>query len=117
MRILVVDDNKLIRKMVRAVLEEEGMECEEAADMSSALAALKRSAFDLCLLDQNLPDGEGLAVLRAMAAWRLDVRPRVVLLTGSDEEGFLEKARALGASGVLLKPVNPDHLLHAVRER
>ena len=116
MRVLVVDDNALIRKMIRAVLEEEGLECHEASDVTSALASIRSLNPDVCFLDQNLPDGEGLAVLRSVQQWREWSAGRFYLLTGSDEPGLAGKARELGARGILFKPVKPDQLLQKVRE-
>lgn len=116
MRVLVVDDNMLIRKMIRAVLEEEGLECHEASDVASALAALRSLNPDVCFLDQNLPDGEGLAVLRSVQLWGGRCSVRFYLLTGSEEPEVASKARQLGVRGVLFKPVKPDQLLLKVRE-
>jgi DNA-binding response OmpR family regulator len=116
MRVLVVDDNTLIRKMIRAVLEEEGQECHEAADVASAMKSLRDLKPDLCFLDQNLPDGEGLSLLRTLSAMGESLPTRIYLLTGSDEEGLSSKARSFGARGVLFKPVNPGQLLQKLRE-
>ncbi len=117
MRVLVVDDNALIRKMIRAVLDEEGVECHEAADVASALSALRDLKPDLCFLDQYMPDGEGFSVLKALQAWPQGNRPRVYLLTGSADESIASQARQLGATGVLFKPVDPNLLIQKVRER
>ena len=116
MRVLIVDDNALIRRMLRAVLEEEGLECREASDVASAVAALRESPPDLCFLDQNLPDGDGLSILRVARTATGWAKTRFILLTGSDEEGFSTRARELGARGVLFKPVTPEQLLLKVRE-
>ena len=116
MRVLVVDDNTLIRKMIRAVLEEEGLECYEASDVASALAAIRSVTPEVCFLDQNLPDGEGLAVLRAVQQWGGQCPGRFYILTGSEEPELASKARELGARGVLFKPVKPAQLLLKVRE-
>jgi CheY-like chemotaxis protein len=117
MRVLVVDDNVLIRKMVRAVLEEEGLECHEASDVASALSALRTLNPEVCLLDQNLPDGEGLAVLRSVQQWGAHCTGRFYLLTGSEDPDIATKALQVGARGVLLKPVKPEQILRKVRER
>lgn len=116
MRVLVVDDNTLIRKMIRATLEEEGLECLEAVDVATALESVRRDAPDVCFLDQNLPDGDGLDLLRMVREGGGVVPTRFYLLTGSDEEGIATRAGALGARGILFKPVAPDRLLMKVRE-
>ncbi len=117
MKALVVDDNTLIRKMIRAVLEEEGLECHEASDVASALESIRELNPDVCFLDQYMPDGDGLKVLRTLQALPGGPRPRIYLLTGSPDESIVSQALNLGASGVLFKPVNPDQILQKVRER
>ena len=116
MRALLVDDNALIRRMLRVVLEAEGMECHERGDLAGALEATREIRPDWCFLDLHLPDGEGLDLLRTFqaAAGSLAL-PRVVLLTGSDTEGLAGRARQLGAHAVLFKPFNPDQILDLIR--
>jgi CheY-like chemotaxis protein len=115
-QVLVVDDNALIRKMVRAVLESESIVCLEAATASEALIALNENPVDVCFLDQNLPDADGLTVLQLLYAPGGPAnRPKVYLVTGSDEEGLSARALDLGAVGVLAKPLSPDILLRKVR--
>lgn len=117
MQVLVVDDNALIRKMMRAVLESESIACVEASNASEALLAINETPFDLCFLDLNLPDTDGLTVLQLLNAPGGPAhRPKVYLVTGSDEEDLSSKAVELGALGVLAKPLSPDVLLRKVRE-
>ncbi len=117
MKVLLVDDNALIRKMLRAVLEPEGAVCSEAGDVASALAAMVNDPPDVCFLDLHLPDGDGIGLLRQLQA--LSGRgptPRVYLTTGSDTEGLAGKALELGARGVVFKPFTPDQVLEKLRE-
>lgn len=117
MKVLVVDDNALIRRMLRAVLEPEGAQCAEAGDVASAIASLKDATPDLCFLDLHLPDGDGLDILRQLRAMAPHVAvPRVYLITGSDTEGVAGMALELGARGVLHKPFTPDQVLQKLRE-
>jgi CheY-like chemotaxis protein len=115
-KVLIVDDNTLIRKMIRATLEAEGESCVEAATAADALLALHREAPDVLLLDLNLPDADGFTLLRMLAASPAMAVPRIFLVTGSDDVGLGEEARRLGARGVLRKPVTPAVLLRTVRE-
>lgn len=104
MRVLVVDDNLLIRRILRDTLEAEGFECVEASDIRTATSALERESPEVCFLDLHLPDGDAFAVLEH---WRTAGPPRAVriyLLTGSDEAGLATRAVQLGARGVLTKP-------------
>jgi CheY-like chemotaxis protein len=115
-KVLIVDDNVLIRKMLRAILEPEGMECHEASDVSGALSYLVKTPPDVCFLDIHLPDGDGLGVLRHLARLEGSLHPvRIYLLTGSDTEGLSQKALELGARAVLYKPFTPEQILKAAR--
>lgn len=116
MDVLIVDDNALIRKMMRSVLEAEGETCREAATGAEALLAIHAKVPDAVLLDLHLPDTDGLTLLRMLGASQLPRFPRVVLVTGSDEVGLGEEARKLGAAAVLRKPVAPETLVRKVRE-
>jgi len=113
--VLIVDDNVLIRKMIRSTLEAEGESCAEAATAAEALLAIHGDAPDVVLLDLNLPDADGLTLLRMLASTPAVSFPKVFLVTGSDDVGLGEEARRLGARGVLRKPVTPPVLLRAVR--
>lgn len=116
MDVLIVDDNALIRKMMRSVLEAEGESCREAATAAEVLLAVHAKTPEVVLLDLNLPDTDGLTLLRMLGALPLPHFPKVVLVTGSDEVGLGEEARKLGAAAVLRKPVEPATLLRKVRE-
>ncbi len=68
MRVLIVDDSRFVRDYVRGLLEQKGIECEEAADGRSGMSHLYKSdPFDLALLDWNMPIMGGLDMLRECA--------------------------------------------------
>ncbi|MGC8724700.1 MAG: response regulator [Acidobacteriota bacterium] len=111
MKVLVVDDDRLIRKMARAVLEEEGHECLEAGTPAEALHLLREARPEVCFLDLILPDMDGLTLLRLYSAEAGERRVRVFLLTGSESDDLLEQARSCGAEGILRKPFDPELLI------
>jgi DNA-binding response OmpR family regulator len=116
MKALLVDDNALIRKMLRTVLEAEGVECHERGDLAGAMEATLQIRPDWCFLDLHLPDGEGLDLLRRFRAIEgAATLPRVVLLTGSDTEGLAAQSLRLGAHAVLFKPIHPGQILAVIR--
>jgi DNA-binding NarL/FixJ family response regulator len=112
-RVLVADDHPPTRAGVRAALEAAGFEvCCEAADAESAVAGVLRERPDVCLLDIHMP-GNGIAAAGAIRK-RLP-ETAVVMLTVSSEDDDLFDALRAGASGYLLKDIDPGRLPHALQ--
>jgi two-component system, OmpR family, KDP operon response regulator KdpE len=112
-RILVVDDEPPIRKLLRTGLTAHGFNVLEAEDGQTALAMLRRNAMDLLILDLGLPHTDGFAVIESLRASGTNI-PIVVLSARSDETG---KVRALdmGADDFVTKPFGMDELLARIR--
>ncbi len=116
MKVLIVDDDRLIRKMMRAVFEAEGIECSEASSVAGALNLVLDEHPDVCFLDLYLPDGDGISFLRRLSAMKLpSSAPKVYLVTGSDDTGLAGKAVRNGAAGIFTKPFDPKALLDKVK--
>lgn len=115
-RLLVVDDQQLLRRGLRMLLEtEEGLEVVgEAADGREALAVLPRCRPDVVLTDARMPGMDGLELVAALAE-RHPGLPTLVLTTFDDEAVVLGSLGA-GAAGFLLKDVSTDRLAEAIRE-
>lgn len=113
LRVLVIDDEPPIRKLLRVGLSAHGYEILEAANGKMALAALSQQAPDLVILDLGLPDMQGHELLRTMRV-RNDSVPIVVLSSRDDEAG---KVQALdsGADDYVTKPFGMDELLARMR--
>ncbi len=111
-RVLVIDDEPQIRRVVRHALEEEGAQVLEAASGREAvdLAAAERPA--LIVLDLGLPDGSGLGVLREIRAW--SSVPVIVLSARHSEREKVELLDA-GADDYVTKPFSPTELQARVR--
>lgn len=107
-RILIVDDEKLLRWSLQRKCEEWGYEAASVASRAEALLQLQREPFDLALLDVRLPDGNGVEILRQMRADGL-VLP-VVMITADPQVDDVKSAMRLGAFDYLSKPVNLDEL-------
>ncbi len=113
-RILVVDDEVNIRRMVGALLEAEGFETAEAANGEGALAACANDAPDAVLLDLIMPGGpDGLATLEQLRRQVPDVP--VVMMSGKATLSEAVRATKLGAVQFLEKPLTPEGLLVALR--
>ncbi len=108
-RILIVDDEKMIRWSLKASLGEAGYEVEEADEGAAALEAFSREAPDLVILDYRLPDRTGLEVLKSIRALSPDV-PVLLLTAHASLAGAVAAVRE-GAHDYLAKPYEVDDLL------
>jgi two-component system, chemotaxis family, chemotaxis protein CheY len=110
-RILAVDDSAAMRQMVGITLTGAGHEVEHACDGREALAIADRRTFDLVITDVNMPNMDGITLvreLRTRASYRYV--PLLMLTTEASAERKQE-GRAAGATGWLVKPFNPERLL------
>lgn len=114
-RVLVVDDQKLVRDgfLSLLALSPEIEVVGDSADGDSALSFLEENQVDVMLLDLRMPGRDGIATLQAMRERDLDV-PVLVLTTFDDDELVLAAIRA-GAKGYMLKDVTLDQVLGGVR--
>ena len=113
-RILIVDDQALVRAGFRLVLEsQKDFEVAgEAGDGDEAVEASRRLQPDVILMDVRMPRIDGLEAARRILATS---HPRIVMLTTFDLDEYVYAALQAGACGFLLKDVTPDHLIDAVR--
>ena len=111
-KILIVEDNPVTRKLVRAALTLDGFVVEESASGQEAIQAIVRTQPDLVLQDLVLPDMSGYELLNRLRATPGWGNKPIVALTGlTDQDGL----RGAGFTDVLVKPVEPSRLVRAVR--
>jgi two-component system chemotaxis response regulator CheY len=110
MRALIVDDSRFVRGYLRGLLEEKGIECEEAADGQAGMDHLNAGLpFDLALVDWNMPVMNGLEMLVALRAQGYgDVK--VMMVTTEAENDFIIRALDAGADEYLMKPFDDEAL-------
>ncbi|MCE5237772.1 response regulator [bacterium] len=114
-RILIADDEEPVREVCRELLERLGYEVAEAAGGAEALQLLIGSPFDLVLVDLQMPDMEGLELIRRINAIPADRRPAKLIITGNIDEVPPETCADLGISGLLQKRANLSELVSKVQ--
>ena len=114
-RILLADDEELIRETVRDVLTGFGCEVHAVDDGAAAIALLQAEPFDLVLSDIKMPNKNGYEVFAATK--EADPKTPVILTTGFgyDPNHTIVRARREGLSAVLFKPFKVDQLLEEIR--
>ena len=111
MRALIVDDSSFVREYLRHLLDKMGIACEEAADGSQALNVLAaQQAFDLMLLDVNMPIMNGLECVKALREAHLGPQMKVMMVTTEADNSFISTALSNGADEFLMKPFTPESL-------
>ncbi|KJS03148.1 MAG: Fis family transcriptional regulator [Desulfobulbaceae bacterium BRH_c16a] len=101
-KILIIDDDRILVEMLAEQMTGNGHEAASACNLTGGLALLRQSPFDVVLLDVQLPDGNGLEYIPAIAA--SPANPEVIIITGQGEADGAEKAVVSGAWSYIEKP-------------
>lgn len=117
-KVLIVEDEIHIQRLVTHLLEKAGLEVQATSDGAKGLQAMQSMAVppDLVLLDIMMPDVDGLTVLRTM---RLDERLKnvpVIMLTAISQEASVKEGIRLGIRDYVRKPFKPKELTERVRK-
>jgi two-component system chemotaxis response regulator CheY len=110
MRALIVDDSRFVRGYLRGLLEEKGIECDEAADGHAGIERLHcEEPFDLALVDWNMPVMNGLDMLKMLRSQGYKGM-KVMMVTTEAENDFILRALDAGADEYLMKPFDDEAL-------
>src|SRR3954467_5712795 len=112
--VLVVEDNEPNRRVLRLMLNEIGLDPDEAATGHDAIAAAAHRAYDVILMDVQLPDLDGLEITRRIRGQEQAHRATIVALTANALASDEARCRAAGMDGYLQKPVTLDRLSSAI---
>lgn len=115
-RILVVDDNHLIRRLLDLILEGAGHVPVGAESGEEALALAPEAAPDLCIIDEAMPGMRGSDLIRALRRSSDPRLARVPVIGISGRSGAARELLAAGATTFVSKPVDEDHILAAIDE-
>lgn len=111
---LTVDDSKTIREMVSYTLKNSGFEVLEAEDGQQALSVLGDKEVTLIITDLNMPNMNGIELIRNLRAKpQYKFVPILMLTTESDDAKKME-GKTAGATGWIVKPFNPEKLLQVI---
>jgi CheY-like chemotaxis protein/HPt (histidine-containing phosphotransfer) domain-containing protein len=114
-KVLVVDDADENRELVRILLEEVGLSVYEAVNGQEALDKASATAFDLILMDMQMPVMDGFTATRRLR--ELGAKVPIIALTAHAMKGYEKEILEAGCSGYLTKPIDLDRLLRVLGER
>jgi CheY-like chemotaxis protein len=112
-KILVVDDNAMMRKMIISLLSENDIQIEEAIDGRDALDLIEKFSYDLVITDILMPRIEGTELIMEIRRMRPDAG--IIAISGA-KPYYLYVAKKLGVNAVFTKPLNPAKFHEAVNQ-
>jgi len=113
--VLSVDDSASMRQMVKLTLSGAGYEVIEASDGAVGLAKAQSSKVNVIVTDLNMPNMDGLALIRELRKLPAYVGVPILCLTTESDETLKREAKTAGATGWITKPFRPDQLIAIVK--
>lgn len=114
--ILTVDDSPSLRMAIRIALTGTGYTVSEAGDGLEGLNAAKASSFDLIIADLNMPNMDGLTMIRELRKDPAQCGTPIIFLTTESADDMKQQAKAAGATGWLVKPFVPEQLIRVAKK-
>ena len=114
--IMTVDDSASMRQMVAFTLKGAGYDVVEADDGVNALNVAKGKKVDLVVTDVNMPNMDGITLIRQLRALPTYKFTPILMLTTESADNKKQEGKAAGATGWIVKPFNPDQLLATVKK-
>ena len=115
LRVLLAEDNAINQKVALRLLERLGYGADVVGDGRQALARLDHAAYDVILMDVQMPEMDGLEASRTICArWAASERPRIIAMTAEAMLGDRDKCLAAGMDDYIVKPVTLDRLAAAL---
>ena len=114
--IMTVDDSKSIREMVSFTLNQEGYNVVEAYDGLDAVGKLSNSQIDMIITDLNMPNLNGIELIKKVRADSKYKFVPIIMLTTSSQANQKKEGKEAGATGWIVKPFEPKQLLAVVKK-
>ncbi|HOF84086.1 MAG TPA: response regulator [Treponemataceae bacterium] len=114
--ILIVDDSVSIRQSVRFILEQSGYTVAEAADGQEGLKRLGEQKADLVITDVNMPNMDGLTMVRKIRETDGIKFVPILVLTTESQGSVIEDGKKAGATGWIVKPFNDEKLVETIKK-
>jgi two-component system chemotaxis response regulator CheY len=114
-KVIVIDDSKTIREMVRFALEHAGYSIVEAVDGKDGFEKLKSTSdLSMAIVDVNMPNMSGIDMLEALKKGSIAQNVPAIMLTTEGQAALIQRAKQAGARGWMVKPFKPDQLVATV---
>lgn len=114
--ILIVDDSESIRELVGLTLESSGYQIEKGVDGKDALRFLDGRELDLVITDLNMPEMDGIQLIREIRKNPSYNTVPILMLTTESQASKKDEAKAAGATGWIVKPFVQDKLIQVVKK-
>ena len=114
--ILTVDDSASLRMAIRIALSGAGYAVTEASDGAEGLAKATAQRFDLIVTDLNMPNMDGLEMIRALRQQPAQAGIPIIFLTTESDDAMKAQAKAAGATGWLVKPFQAEQLIRVAQK-
>ncbi|MBF0147016.1 MAG: response regulator [Magnetococcales bacterium] len=115
-KIMTVDDSSSVRQMVGLTLKGAGYDVVEAVDGQDALTKLKASPVDMVVTDLNMPNMDGITLIKELRALPAFKFIPIVMLTTESQAGRKQEGKSAGATGWIVKPFKPPQLLEVIKK-
>jgi two-component system, chemotaxis family, chemotaxis protein CheY len=114
--IMTADDSASVRQMVSFTLKQSGYDVIEAVDGKDALAKLGTNRVDMLITDLNMPNLDGIGLIKGARALPACKFIPIIMLTTESQDSKKVEGKAAGATGWIVKPFKPDQLLAVVKK-
>ncbi|MCL4107039.1 UNVERIFIED_CONTAM: hypothetical protein GTU68_050270 [Idotea baltica] len=115
-KILVVDDSATVRQQVTAALTQAGLEVDEAVDGLAGANRIKSGGISCVVCDVNMPKMDGIEMVTEVKSDSRFANLPIIMLTTEGAKELIQKAKAAGACGWIVKPFKADMLVAAVKK-